>query len=225
MSSMRLVPLGDCALLVELGDRIDAATHARVRAAFEALSAADLPGVFDIVPAYTAVAVHYDPLAFTGPDAIPYDTASRTVLRALEMLAPTEPAVGRTVEIPVRYGGESGPDIEHVASHSGLSVAAVIDLHASAEYTVYVIGFSPGFPFLAGLPPQLATPRRASPRAAVPAGSVGIAGVQTGVYPLETPGGWNIIGRTTARLFVPEHDPPALLRIGDGVRFLPVDGP
>lgn len=224
LSRMRVVPLGDTALLVELGDGIDAATHALVRAAFDALSAAGLPGVRDVVPAYTGIAVHYDPLAFAGVGPLPYDAARRTILDVLGRIRPADAASGRTVEIPVHYGGADGPDIEHVAHHTGLSVDEVIALHAGTEYTVYVIGFAPGFPFLAGLPPRLATPRRASPRSSVPAGSVGIAGLQTGVYPLATPGGWNLIGRTAQRLFLPERDPPALLRIGDRIRFVPVSG-
>jgi inhibitor of KinA len=221
------IPLGDSALLIQLGDTIDAATHARVRAAFAALSAARLPGVTDIVPAYTGVAVHYEPLSYAdssqlGDRATPYDVASRTMLDALAGLEAVAATPGRVVEIPVRYGGQDGPDLEHVARHTRLSVDEVVALHAAGEYTVYMIGFAPGFPYLGGLAPQLATPRRASPRQRVPAGSVGIAGSQTGVYPLETPGGWQIIGRTAERLFCPELDPPTLLRIGDRVRFVAV---
>lgn len=222
---MRMLPLGDASLLIELGHTIDAATHAQVRATFDALAAAAIPGIIDIVPAYTGVAVHYEPLMFA--DGSPYDDVRRTLVEVLDGVdahaAPVD--TSRTVEIPVRYGGEDGPDLEHVASYAGLSPAEVVALHANAEYTVYMIGFTPGFPYLGGLPSRLATPRRASPRQAVPAGSVGIAGSQTGVYPLCTPGGWQIIGRTDERLFRPELDPPTLLRIGDRVRFLNVSGP
>ena len=126
------------------------------------------------------------------------------------------------MDIPVRYGGADGPDLDGVAYHAGLDADAVVRMHADAEYTVHMIGFAPGFPYLAGLPPQLATPRRASPRARVPAGSVGIAGSQTGIYPLSTPGGWRLIGRTDARLFRPAHEPPTLLAVGDRVRFVPI---
>lgn len=225
---MRVLPLGDASLLIELGHTIDEDTHARVRSAFAALSSAGISGVIDIVPAYTGVAVHYDPLAFArgGPadDATPYDRVRRAVVAALDHASvhPAEP--GRLVEIPVRYAGADGPDLEYVARHAGMSAAEVITLHASVEYTVYMIGFTPGFPYLGGLPGQLTTPRRASPRQAVPAGSVGIAGSQTGVYPLRTPGGWQLIGRTEERLFRPELDPPTLLRLGDRVRFIDVSG-
>ncbi|MBR9990868.1 MAG: 5-oxoprolinase subunit PxpB [Gemmatimonadetes bacterium] len=225
---MRVLPLGDASLLIEFGHTIDYATHARVRAAFEALSAAALPGVTDITPAYTGVAVHYDPRSIQSPDegasadAIPYDVMRRAVVTILDDVGTVPAETGRTVEIPVRYGGVHGPDLAHVARHANLSPTEVIALHAGAEYTVYMIGFTPGFPYLGGLPARLATPRRASPRQAVPAGSVGIAGSQTGVYPLTTPGGWQIIGHTQERLFRPELDPPTLLRVGDRVRFVDV---
>ena len=222
---MRLLPLGDASLLIQLGHAIDEDTHARVRSAFDALSSAAISGVTDIVPAYTGVAVHYDPRTFArgaGAEVLPYERIRQAVVAALENAEarPAEP--GRLLEIPVHYGGERGPDLEYLARHAGLSAAEVIRLHASVEYTVYMIGFTPGFPYLGGLPAQLATPRRASPRQAVPAGSVGIAGSQTGVYPLRTPGGWQIIGRTEERLFRPELDPPTLLRLGDRVRFIDV---
>jgi inhibitor of KinA len=220
---MRIVPLGDSALLVELSDRIDAVTNARVRAAFAAVASAGIPGVIDLVPGYTSLAVHYDPASFRRGDDPPHETAASVVRGLLSDLHAVSLQPGPVHEIRVRYGGEYGPDIEHVARHTGLSTASVIDLHTSAEYRVYVIGFTPGFPYLGGLPPGLATPRRASPRQAVPAGSVGIAGTQTGIYPLRTPGGWQIIGRTDERLFRPELDPPALLRVGDRIRFVAVD--
>jgi inhibitor of KinA len=220
---MRVLPLGDASLLIELGHAIDAATHERVRCAFRALSSAEITGVIDIVPAYTGLAVHYDPVAVgrTRParGIMPYDLIRRQVVDVLDAADAEPEAPGPVVDIPVRYGGENGPDLDYVARHAGMSAAEVVALHASIEYTVYMIGFTPGFPYLGGLPAQLATPRRASPRQAVPAGSVGIAGSQTGVYPLSTPGGWQIIGRTDARLFRPELDPPTLLRLGDRVRF------
>lgn len=225
---MRVLPLGDAGLLIELGHTIDPATHERVRSAFAALSAARIAGVIDVVPAYTGVAVHYDPVAFAragGPaDATPYDHVRRAVITVLDDAAVSPAGAGRTIELRVRYGGENGPDLDYVARHAGMRAEDVIALHASVEYTVYMIGFTPGFPYLGGLPSRLATPRRASPRQAVPAGSVGIAGSQTGVYPLRTPGGWQIIGRTEERLFRPELDPPTLLRLGDRVRFVDVSG-
>ena len=128
----------------------------------------------------------------------------------------------RTVSIPVCYGGEFGPDLEYVARHNNLTTDEVIHIHSSGEYLVYMIGFAPGFPFLGGLSPKIATPRRPSPRATIPAGSVGIAGMQTGVYPIETPGGWQLIGRTPQKLFLPNENPPSLLQAGDVVKFCPI---
>jgi inhibitor of KinA len=141
----------------------------------------------------------------------------RERLTRLEIVAPP---TGKVVEVPVLYGGEFGPDLDDVARRTELTTDDVVRLHSLAEYTVYMIGFAPGFPFLAGLPEQLAVPRRDSPRLAVPAGSVAIGGRQTGIYPLSTPGGWRIIGRTSLRLFRPEVEPPTLLELGDRVRFV-----
>lgn len=222
LSGARVVPLGDASLLIDLGGGIDATTHGRVRAAFSALSAAALAGVHEIIPAYTSVAVQYEPSMHVRGGTAPFDEIRRLVLDVLANAGEAPAESGRIFEIPVNYGGEAGPDLEYVARHTKRSAADVVALHAAAEYTVYMIGFAPGFPYLGGLSPELATPRRASPRQSVPAGSVGIAGAQTGIYPLETPGGWQIIGRTTERLFDPESDPPTLLRLGDRVRFVPV---
>lgn len=140
------------------------------------------------------------------------------------VMAVAPPPPGRLVEIPVHYGGSDGPDIDAVAKHTGLSVDALIERHSAAEYTVYFLGFQPGFAYLGGLDPALATPRRKDPRVTVPAGSVGIGGEQTGVYPTASPGGWQLIGRTSAVLFDPNRDPPSLLEPGDRVRFVPAGG-
>lgn len=225
MTIARVLPLGDASLLIDLGGGINPVTHARVRAAFAALSAAKLPGVREVIPAYTSVAVHYDPVAHGHAATSPFEEIRSLVLDVLTDMAEAPPTPSRIVEIPVHYGGAAGPDLEHVARHTKLATDEVIARHAAAEYTVYMIGFTPGFPYLGGLPAELATPRRASPRQSVPAGSVGIAGAQTGIYPLETPGGWQLIGRTDERLFLPESDPPTLLRIGDRVRFMAASRP
>ncbi len=216
---MTILPLGDSALLVRLGVASNSDTPAGVRSAFDALLAAAVPGFIDVVPAYTDLAVHYDPLAFAQGVGSPHDNAADAVRRVLAAGALRASADPRTVEIRVEYGGAAGPDLDHVARHAGLTIDEVIRLHTSALYTVVMVGFVPGFPYLAGLPQEIATPRRSSPRLSVPAGSVGIAGAQTGVYPLETPGGWQIIGRTDMQLFRPDLDPPTVLRIGDQVRF------
>ena len=172
-------------------------------------------GILNFHPAYSSVLVDFDPRlrGFAELEAL---------LRELAAAGSGADAIERMVEIPVRYGGEYGPDLEDVARHTGLSAARVVELHSSAEYLVHFLGFSPGFPYLGGLPAELATPRLAAPRKLVPGGSVAIGGSQTGVYPVDSPGGWRIIGRTPLRLFDAEASPPALLAMGDSVRFRPI---
>lgn len=223
---MRISPLGDSALRVEFGAKIDEATHLRVQAACAALEQVALPGVRELVPAYTTVTIHYNPAEVFAAGAPATDLSGWLALRVEQAVTGARRASapsGRKVEIPVCYGGEFGPDLARVAAQAGMTEDEVVRRHAAAEYRVALVGFSPGFPYLLGLPPALATPRHARPRTAVPAGSVAIAGEQTGVYPLSSPGGWNLIGRTTLRLFDPAADPPALLRTGDRVRFRAVD--
>jgi len=212
----RFSPAGDSALLVELGDQIDLPTNRRLHALAEWLRSR--PGLGEAVPGYATLLVHYNPLYFT------YAELLGLVQRGLSLAAQMATAPPRRVDIPVRYGGEHGPDLEFVAQHCGLSPEEVIRRHSQVEYVVYFLGFTPGFPYLGGLDPSIAAPRLESPRLRIPAGSVGIAANQTGVYPLESPGGWRIIGRTDVPLFNPFHLPPALLAPGDGVRFIPQEG-
>lgn len=209
-------PLAESGLLIELGDAIDPAVTARVMALVAALDAAALPGVLDVVPSYTTILLSFDP-------EVVEPAGLEAEVRRLAATA-TEEAMtaGREVTVPVAYGGDFGPDLDEVAAHTGLAPAEVIARHAGAGYVVASMGFAPGFAFLIGLPAELATPRRDSPRTRVPAGSVGIGGVQTGIYPLVTPGGWRLIGRTPLRLFALERDEPFLLRPGDRVRFEPI---
>ena len=219
---MRLSPLGDRALLVHVGSTIDEGTHRRVRAVYSRLAAGTLPGVIDLVPAFTTVAVHYDPARVAGDGnapVSPYQQLVRLVTATLADLREEDVPTPRVMEIPVCYGGVHGPDIDDVARLHGLSAADVAEIHAGGEYIVYMLGFAPGFAYLGGLPASLATPRRSEPRTVVPAGSVGIGGSQTGVYPLALPGGWRLIGRSPMRLFDPARTPPALLQVGDRVRF------
>lgn len=190
-----------------------------MRAACARLRANPIPGTLDIVAAYATVAIHFDPVV-VGDGA--YARIAAALRDRLASLDPAEDRSVRNVEIPVRYGGEWGPDLEVVAANTGMSQGDVVRLHAAGDYLVHMIGFAPGFPYLGGLDPRLACPRRDEPRTAVPAGSVGIGGSQTGVYPLESPGGWQIIGRTPLALFDAGRDPPALLRPGDRVRFVPL---
>jgi inhibitor of KinA len=228
LKSMPVTPLGDSSLIVTLGAAIDEATHARVQAAWRALEAAKLPGVTEFVPAYTTVTVFYDPLAVVQAGAPPADIAGwlgGRVQAALDKPAPaTTVPIGRTVEIPICYDREFAPDLVEVAERTGMTVKEVIALHLGAEYLVYLVGFAPGFPYMGGLPERLALPRREEPRKRVAPGSVGITGGQCGIYPIETPAGWNLIGRTPARMFQPEREPPVRLQAGDRVRFRQISG-
>ena len=213
---MTIEPLGDSALLVRLVDEFDPdkSLDAVVRAT-EALNAAALPGVIELAPSYATVGVFFDP-GRTGLDAL------RTqIAEALRKMEPARSAArtGSTIEVPVCYENEFAPDLREVAWHANLSLVEVVQRHSSATYRVSCVGFAPGFPYLSGLPAELATPRRASPRKRIPPGSVGIGGTQTGIYPSISPGGWNIIGRTPLRLFNVQREPPALFHAGDRVRF------
>lgn len=219
----RVEPLGDRAVVVHCGEALDEATFRRVQAVRARIEVDTPAGTTDVVAGFTSVALHFDPLLVRRSDSVLPTTAMTATVAALIAGLDAAPLVpGRTFEIPVCYEGKMSPDLEEVARHAGLAADEVIAIHSAAEYVVRVVGFLPGFPYLGGLDPRLVTPRRDTPRKRVPAGSVGIGGAQTGIYPLESPGGWNIIGRTDARLFVPERTPPALLAVGDRVRFRPV---
>ena len=212
----RFLPFGDTAIVVEFGDRIDAATNLRVRALAHSLAHAAIGGFGETVITYRSLLVHYDPCLWT------YDEALHLLKSRVSDAVCVAPAVERLVEVPTVYGGAFGPDLEYVAAHNAIGVEEVIRLHTSVEYPVYMLGFTPGFPYLGGVPPDIAAPRLETPRPRVPAGSVGIAGQQTGIYSVESPGGWRIIGRTPLRLFDPFREPPALLAPGDRVRFVAI---
>ncbi len=204
----------DHTLLIAFADEISLAAHRRVRAALHALGREPIPGVTNLHPAYASLLVSYDPTVAVAAD-VGAEVAGR--LRTADAVTLPEPA---RIELPVRYGGECGPDLAEVASACGLTPEDVVREHTGGEYLVYFLGFSPGFPYLGGLPSRLAVPRRPNPRTLVPAGSVAIGGAQTGIYPLASPGGWRLIGRTDAVLFDPGRTPPALLAAGDRVRFV-----
>jgi KipI family sensor histidine kinase inhibitor len=232
MNPFALEPLGDSALLVRLGEHIDTTTNRSALALAEMLRAAALPGIRDIAPAYASVCVHYDIAAFAStagagsPHQLLAEQVGEFAARFLEAKAAgTDTQIGEAsiLEIPVRYGGEFGPDLGDVAAQAGIDEQAVIERHANGNYRVAMLGFMPGFPYLLGLDESLQTPRRASPRTRVPAGSVAIGGAQTGIYPRELPGGWQLIGRTPLVLFDPTREQPALLQPGQRVRFRAID--
>lgn len=214
---LRILPFGDAALTVELGETIDPAVNDRVLALADTIRSAGWLGIVDLVPTYRSLTLHLD-LRITDLTAV---SAQVRNLAGSMSSAPLPP--GREVTIPVLYGGVYGPDLEAVAAFAHLSVSAVIREHSTVRYRVYMLGFSPGFPYLGTVPERLAMPRLATPRPMVPAGSVGIAERQTGVYPMASPGGWRIIGRTPLSLYRPEDDPPCLVNPGDVVRFVPID--
>ncbi|MGP8243585.1 MAG: 5-oxoprolinase subunit PxpB [Bryobacteraceae bacterium] len=212
---MTVRPASDRALLVEFDRVISPAANARVRSLTAAL--AGLRGILNLHPAFASVLVEFDP-RLLAHDAV------EALVRARAGAASEPVAEERSIEIPVCYGGHDGPDLEDVARLAGLPAETVVKLHSSPLYTVYFVGFATCFPYLGGLPERLATPRLAAPRKVVPAGSVAIGGSQAGVYPLASPGGWRLIGRTPLALFDVHGEPPALLRMGDRVRFVPIEG-
>jgi len=217
---MTLSPLGDAAVVLELPGEPDEELVRRVRAIALAIAAGPPAGVVEVVAAFGSVAVFFDPSTIAGYAEL----CAELTRRADESVSVPPFDESRLVEIPVCYGGEWGPDLGGVARHAKLTEDEVVSMHSGVEYRVLAMGFSPGFPYLGGLPTKLRTPRWPTPRTRVPAGSVAIGGRQTGVYPLETPGGWNLIGRTPRRLFRAEDPVPALLRLGDRVRFKPIPG-
>ena len=210
-----LMPAGDLAIVVEYGDEISPDLNAIVHRAVAAIERADIDGVVEVVPTYRSALVYYDPFQVAFDDI----TAA---IRGLSLDSSEAEEVRRIVDIPTLYGGDYGPDLAFVASNAGLSEREVVEIHSGADYLVYAMGFSPGFPYLGGLDSRLDTPRLKSPRTSIPAGSVGIAETQTGVYPVASPGGWQLIGRTPLRLFDAESESPAAIHPGDRVRFVPI---
>ena len=209
---MRVVDASDRSLLLVFDDRISLAAHWDVLRLTPLLGS--VRGVTNVHPAYASILIDFDPRKIRHRDI---ERAAAELFAQAASAPLPEP---RTVEIPVAYGGADGPDLDAVAALTGHTPDEVVAIHSGAEYLVYFLGFSPGFPYLGGMPESIAAPRLETPRRRVPAGSVAIGGQQTGVYPIASPGGWRIIGRTPLRLFDPDADPPVLLRMGDHVRFV-----
>ncbi len=210
----RFLAGGDKALFVEFGNAITPQLSRRVRRLLLAIEKAGIAGVIEAVPAYRSLLIHYDPLKI-GPAEL------RDRLEALEQSAEDSQFPRPMVtEVPTVYGDQYGPDLEFVARHNGLAAEEVVRIHTGSVYPIYMMGFIPGFAYLGGVSSRIATPRLATPRSRIPAGSVGIAGSQTGIYPAESPGGWQLIGRTPLELFQPHREPPALLLTGNRVLFV-----
>jgi len=224
-TTFSITPLGDNAIMIEWEQRISPVIHAQVMQAFLHLQSLQQPYITDLMPAYASLAVRYNAVRIRQEIKRPARAwITAFVTRALqEAGAATAAAVpGRHLEIPVCYHPSLGPDLANLAQQKGLSEEAIITLHTAPTYTVYMLGFLPGFPYMGTVDPQLATPRLKQPRTQVPAGSVGIAGEQTGIYPLPSPGGWNIIGQTPLRIFDAGRPDPCYCRPGDQVRFVPI---
>lgn len=216
-NSFKCYPLGDAAVVIELGDQISPAINARVRAIGTYLDEYSFEGFIEYVPAFTTVTLYYEPWVINYTKLLPLLQEM-----ANEVLEEPEASSGPVLEIPVLYGGEWGPDLEFVAGHNKISATEVIALHTAPEYLVYMIGFAPGFPYLGGMNELIAAPRKDTPGMKIAAGSVGIAGKQTGIYPIETPGGWQIIGRSPFDLFDLNREVPAFLKAGNKVRFVAI---
>lgn len=211
---MTIQPASDRSLFISFGEEFSLEAHRSVLRLTRSLEGAR--GILNLHPAYISVLVDFDP-RLRG-----YAQIEALVRERMESARDEASEPPRLVEVPVRYGGEFGPDLADVARHTGLSPERVVELHAGADYLVYFLGFATSFPYLGGLPPELATPRLSAPRKHVPTGSVAIGGNQAGIYPVASPGGWRLIGRTPLRLFDPEASPPPLLRMGNRVRFIPI---
>jgi inhibitor of KinA len=217
VSGFRIVPAGDSALIVEFAERIDPAVNARAIACAETIQAAALAGVRDVVPTYRSVAIYFDPLR-TDLEGL-----TACLEREAAQLPGAPGATRRPVRIPVCYGGDLGPDLADVAAFAGMPEPEIARVHAGGSYRVFMLGFVPGFAYLGIVDQRIAMPRRATPRVRVPIGSVGIAGAQTGVYSAETPGGWQLIGRTPVKPFDPAREDPFLMKAGDAVEFYPIE--
>jgi inhibitor of KinA len=215
MDNVRMLSAGEQGLVVEFGTQIDPAVNERVHRVSKLLTAAKINGISEVVPTYRSLLVYFDPLQMSRQELI------RRVEELLTVGATdsAEQAAARIVDIPVCYGGDFGPDMDFVMSHTGLSADEVVHIHTAVPYLVYMLGFVPGFAYLGGLDERLATPRLEKPRTAIPVGSVGIAGTQTGFYPIESPGGWQLIGRTPIKAFHPAAADPFLFAAGDYLRF------
>lgn len=216
MENVRFLPCGDQAVTVEWGSTIDEHINRQVHAFARKVEALSHPAITEVVPTYRSATVHY------RPEVLSYEKLKH-LLAPLAQGSAEEAEELPVVEIPVCYGGEYGPDLLEVAQRCSLTPEEVIARHTAPTYRIYMLGFTPGFPYLGGMDPSIAAPRRKEPRIHIPAGSVGIAGEQTGVYPIVSPGGWQLIGRTPLRLFDPQKEQPILLSAGAGIRFVPID--
>ena len=216
-NKIKLLTAGDSSILLQFGNTIDPAINRKIAATVQLMREQHINGVTDVIPAFCSLLINYD------PRVISYEQ----IKGRMEALVKIDVTAGdtrkRVFEIPVCYGGEYGPDIRNIADHAGLSVEEVIQIHTSRDYLIYMLGFLPGFTYLGGLDERIHTPRLANPRIRIPAGSVGIGGSQTGIYPMDSPGGWQLMGMTPVKTYDPDREVPILVEAGDYIRFVAID--
>lgn len=217
MANVRIAAAGDSSILIEFEKEIRPDINQKISATVQLLKAQHTPGVIDIIPAFCSLLINYD------PRVISYGEMKKRLEEILKIEVKAGERRKKVYEIPVCYGGKYGPDIQTIADNAGLSIEEVIEIHSSCDYLIYMLGFLPGFCYLGGLDERIHTPRLANPRLKISAGSVGIGGSQTGIYPLDSPGGWQLMGMTPVKTYDPEREVPILVEAGDYIRFIPID--
>ena len=217
MERVRILTAGDSSLMIEFGKEISPEINRKIAATVQLMKMQHIEGVVDVIPAFCSLLINYD------PRVISYGDIKERMQALLKLDAKADAGRKKIYEIPVCYGGEYGQDIANIAKHAGLSEEEVIKIHSSRDYLIYMLGFLPGFCYLGGLDERIHTPRLANPRIKISAGSVGIGGSQTGIYPLDSPGGWQLMGMTPVKTYDPSRKVPILVEAGDYIRFIPVD--
>ena len=217
MQDIQILTEGDSSLLIVFGDEISPEINRRISAVVQLLKNHQIQGIVDLIPSYSALLINYN------PQVIRFEEIRCRVEKILSMDVKADAAARKIVEIPVCYGGEYGPDLQTIADHAGLTPEEVIDIHSSRDYLIYMLGFLPGFCYLGGLDERIHTPRLANPRLRIREGSVGIGGNATGIYPMDSPGGWQLMGLTPVKTYDPTKPVPILLNAGEYIRFIPID--
>ena len=217
MREISILTAGDSSLLIQFGNEISPEINQRIKATVQLMREQHIEGVLDVIPAFCSLLINYD------PRVISYSEITKRMRKLLKVEMKAEDEKKKVFEIPVCYGGKYGPDLAYIAEHAGMTEEEVIALHSSKDYLIYMLGFLPGFCYLGGLDERLHTPRLATPRIKIDAGSVGIGGSQTGIYPMDSPGGWQLMGMTPVKTYDPEREVPILVEAGDYIRFVPVD--